>query len=196
MIEEEKKLCWKDWICGNLVSFMKQHENSKRNPVAKMFYDRNASWQISLWYKSWESTTMIAKSRWITKLGKGIRYHFVAGICKSASGSYTTRESEAVFKAKKQKETQCQSMPIQLFYCKNKGHVKKLCWKKTVEETVRAYSSNIAMATHQLDFSFESQPSTTNVNVIFNIEVNECYSRGSSQQCINTSAKLGHLLKD
>lgn len=42
-------------------------------------------------------------------------------------------------------------MPIQLFYCKNKGHVKKLCWKKTVEETVRAYSSNIAMATHQLD---------------------------------------------
>ena len=71
-----------------------------------------------------------------------------------------------------------------------------MCWKKTVEETVRAYSSNIAMATHQLDFSFESQPSTTNVNVIFNIEVNECYSHGNSQQWINTSAKLGHLLKD
>lgn len=151
MIEEEKKLCWKDWIYGNSVSFMKQHENSKRNPVAKIFHDRNASWQISWWYKSWESTTMIAESRCITKLGKSIRYHFVSGICKSASGSYTTRESEAVFKAKKQKETQCQSMPIQLFYCKNKGHVKKLCWKKTVEETVRAYSSNIAMATHQLD---------------------------------------------
>ena len=151
MIEKEKKLCWKDWVYGNLVSFMKQHENSKRNPVAKIFHDRNASWQISLWYKSWENTTMIAKWRCITKLGKSIRYHFVAGICKSASGSYTTRESEAVFKAKEQKETQCQSMPIQLFYCKNKGHVEKLCWKKTVEETVRAYSSNIAMATHQLD---------------------------------------------
>ena len=151
MIEKEKKLCWKDWIYGNLVSFMKQHENSKRNPVTKIFHDRNASWQISLWYKSWENTTMIAKWRCITKLGKSIRYHFVAGICKSASGSYTTRESEAVFKAKEQKERQCQSMPIQLFYCKNKGHVEKLCWKKTVEETVRAYSSNIAMATHQLD---------------------------------------------
>lgn len=151
MIEKEKKLCWKDWVYGNLVSFMKRHENSKRNPVAKIFHDRNASWQISLWYKSWENTTMIAKWRCITKLGKSIRYHFVAGICKSASGSYTTRESEAVFKAKEQKERQCQSMPIQLFYCKNKGHVEKLCWKKTVEETVRAYSSNIAMATHQLD---------------------------------------------
>ena len=151
MIEKEKKLCWKDWVYGNLVSFMKQHENSKRNPVAKIFHDRNASWQISLWHKSWENTTMIAKWRCITKLGKSIRYHFVAGICKSASGSYTTREPEAVFKAKDQKETQCQSMPIQLFYCKNKGHVEKLCWKKTVEETVRAYSSNIAMATHQLD---------------------------------------------
>ena len=151
MIEKEKKLCWKDWVYGNLVSFMKQHENSKRNPVAKIFHDRNASWQISLWYKSWENTTMIAKWRCITKLGKSIRYHFVAGICKLASGSYTTREPEAVFKAKKQKETQCQSMSIQLFYCKNKGHVEKLCWKKTVEETVRAYSSNIAMATHQLD---------------------------------------------
>ena len=151
MIEKEKKLCWKDWVYGNLVSFMKQHENSKRNPVAKIFHDRNASWQISLWYKSWENATMIAKWRCITKLGKSIRYHFVAGICKSASGSYTTRESEAVFKAKEQKERQCQSMPIQLFYCKNKGHVEKLCWKKTVEETVRAYSSNIVMATHQLD---------------------------------------------
>ena len=151
MIEKEKKLCWKDWIYGNLVSFMKQHENSKRNPVTKIFHDRNASWQISLWYKSWENTTMIAKWRCITKLGKSIRYHFVAGICKLASGSYTTREPEAVFKAKKQKETQCQSMSIQLFYCKNKGHVEKLCWKKTVEETVPAYSSNIAMATHQLD---------------------------------------------
>lgn len=152
MIEKEKKLCWKDWVYGNLVSFMKRHENSKRNPVVKIFHDRNASWQISLWYKSsWENTTMIAKWRCITKLGKSIRYHFVAGICKSASGSYTTRESEAVFKAKEQKERQCQSMPIQLFYCKNKGHVEKLCWKKTVEETVRAYSSNIAMATHQLD---------------------------------------------
>ena len=151
MIEKEKKLCWKDWVYGNLVSFMKRHENSKRNPVTKIFHDRNASWQISLWYKSWENTTKIAKWRCITKLGKSIRYHFVAGICKLASGSYTTREPEAVFKAKKQKETQCQSMSIQLFYCKNKGHVEKLCWKKTVEETVRAYSSNIAMATHQLD---------------------------------------------
>ena len=207
MIEKEKKLCWKDWIYGNLVSFMKQHENSKRNPVTKIFHDRNASWQISLWYKSWENTTKIAKWRCITKLGKSIRYHFVAGICKLASGSYTTREPEAVFKAKKQKETQCQSMSIQLFYCKNKGHVEKLCWKKTVERncssiffeycygnaSVRRRSRGFCFAHN---FSFESQPSTTNVIVIVNIEVNECYSHGSSQQCINTSAKLGQLLKE
>lgn len=139
------------------------------------------------WLLSQDASLNLEKASDITLFLESANRQVVA-IQRESQKRYSRRRNK-----KKHSVKVCQ---FNFFYCKNKGHVKKLCWKKTVEETVRAYSSNIAMATHQLDFSFESQPSTTNVNVIFNIEVNECYSHGSSQQCINTSAKLGHLLKD
>ena len=99
----------------------------------------------------------------------------IALLLESAIQQASARQNESqkenghvnVFKVNKQKEFSCfrctgkysaKVCPFinkQCFYCENKGHIVKVCQKKTTEKTVRAHSSNIVMATRKLEVEDE-----------------------------------------
>ena len=56
----------------------------------------------------------------------------------------------------------------QCFYCKNKGHIEKVYWKKNAEEKVCANSLNMVMATHKLENEAEDSNLLASYRVNYN----------------------------
>ena len=56
----------------------------------------------------------------------------------------------------------------QCFYCKNKGHIEKVYWKKNAEDKICSNSLNMVMATHKLENEAEDSDLLASCRVNYN----------------------------